>query len=83
VKSGVIRLELLEDKVLPCRFSSLMKVVKQAFNMRRKTLRNALKPIGIPPSMANDLLLDKRAEELTVAEFEMLALEFERAGLVR
>jgi len=83
VKSGVIRLELLEDKELPCQFSSLMKVVKQAFNMRRKTLRNALKPIGIPPSMANDSLLDKRAEELSVGEFENLASLYERAGLIK
>ena len=83
VKSGVIRLEYIPEKVLPCRFSSLTKVVKQAFNMRRKTLRNALKPLGLPASMEKSPLLERRAEELSVEEFEMLALEFERAGLVR
>jgi 16S rRNA (adenine1518-N6/adenine1519-N6)-dimethyltransferase len=77
VKSGVIRLELIPDKVLSCKFSSLAKVVKQAFNMRRKTLRNALKPMGIPAAIAENQLLDKRAEQLSVQEFEMLACLFE------
>jgi len=80
VKSGVIRLERLEDKELKCRFSALVKVVKQAFNMRRKTLRNALKPMGIPPGLEGNSLLDRRAEELSVEEFEQLTLEFEHAG---
>jgi 16S rRNA (adenine1518-N6/adenine1519-N6)-dimethyltransferase len=83
VKSGVIRLELIEGKQLPCKFSNLVKLVKQAFNMRRKTLRNALKPIGIPPSMAKDSLLDKRAEELSVEQFENLASVYEREGLMK
>ena len=83
VKSGVIRLEWMPEKVLPCRFSSLTKVVKQSFNMRRKTLRNALKPMGLPASIEKSPLLERRAEELSVEEFEMLALEYERAGLVR
>lgn len=81
VKSGVIRLELIQGKERPCQFSSLAKVVKQAFNMRRKTLRNALKPIGIPPSLAQDPVLDLRAEELSVPEFERIAQIFENQGL--
>ena len=82
VKSGVIRLERLEDKELKCRFSALVKVVKQAFNMRRKTLRNALKPMGIPTGLEGSPLLERRAEELSVEEFEQLTLEFELAGKV-
>jgi 16S rRNA (adenine1518-N6/adenine1519-N6)-dimethyltransferase len=80
VKSGVIRLERIEGKVLPCRFSNLQKLVKQAFNMRRKTLRNALKPIGIPESLAQHPWLDKRAEQLSVAEFEELTAIYEKEG---
>ena len=80
VKSGVIRLERMEDKQLKCRFPAFVKVVKQAFNMRRKTLRNALKPLGIPLSLEGNSLLDRRAEELSVEEFEQLTLEFEHAG---
>ena len=82
VKSGVIRLELIQDKVMPCKFSSLAKVVKQAFNMRRKTLRNALKPIGIPASISTNTLLERRAEELTVEAFEWLASEYEKSGFI-
>lgn len=83
VQSGVIRIEWMTDKTLPCRFSSLQRVVKQAFNMRRKTLRNALKPIGLPKNPEIQSWLDRRAEELTVADFEQLALAYENEGLIR
>ena len=78
VKSGVIRLEIIEGKELRCEFSNLVKVVKQAFNMRRKTLRNALKPLGIPEALRDNPVLDRRAEELSVAEFEWLTEEYEK-----
>lgn len=77
VKSGVIRLELRKDKVLPCSFFTLQKVVKQAFNMRRKTLRNALRGLGIPAGLADSHILEKRAEQLSVEQFEELASYFE------
>lgn len=83
VKSGVIRLSLLEDKVLPCQFKNLQKLVKQAFNMRRKTLRNALKPIGIPQSIQTHSWFDKRAEQLEVADFEELTRLYEESGLLK
>lgn len=83
VQSGVIRLEWIPEKTLPCQFTSLQRVVKQGFNMRRKTLRNALKPIGIPKNPEIHAWLDKRAEELTVANFEQLALAYENEGLIR
>jgi 16S rRNA (adenine1518-N6/adenine1519-N6)-dimethyltransferase len=83
VKSGVIRLELDAEKVLPCRFINLQKLVKQAFNMRRKTLRNALKPLGIPESLLSHPWLDKRAEELSVADFEQLTVWYEEAGRLK
>ena len=83
VKSGVIRLSLLENKVLPCQFKNLQKLVKQAFNTRRKTLRNALKPIGIPESIQTHFWLDKRAEQLEVSEFEELTRIYEESGLLK
>jgi len=83
VKSGVIRMERIEGKVLPCRFSNLQKLVKQAFNMRRKTLRNALKPMGIPESLAQHPWMDKRAEQLSVGEFEEMTRIYEEAGKLR
>jgi 16S rRNA (adenine1518-N6/adenine1519-N6)-dimethyltransferase len=83
VKSGVIRLEIREGRVLPCRFSNLQKLVKQAFNMRRKTLRNALKPMGIPEAIQNHPWMDKRAEELAVDDFEQLTVWYEEAGRLK
>lgn len=83
VKSGVIRLELLQEKAEVCSFSNLKKVVKQAFNTRRKTLRNALKPLGIPPALTEHAWLDKRAEELSVSDFEQLTAAYEQAGILR
>jgi 16S rRNA (adenine1518-N6/adenine1519-N6)-dimethyltransferase len=47
------------------------RVVKTAFNQRRKTLRNALKPILNGATIITDLL-DKRAEQLGVEEFVLL-----------
>jgi len=83
VKSGVIRLELIEGKVMPCKFSNLQKLVKQAFNMRRKTLRNALKPFGIPDALKDSFWMDKRAEQLSVGEFEELTRLYEEVGMLK
>lgn len=68
VKSGVIRLSRNEIKKLDCNEDLFFKVVKTAFNQRRKTLRNALKPILNGKEYEN-ILLDKRAEQLGVKEF--------------
>jgi 16S rRNA (adenine1518-N6/adenine1519-N6)-dimethyltransferase len=71
VKSGVLRFTNLhnpyniEDKR---RFISL---VKAGFNQRRKMLSNALKSY-LPPEALTGPLMDKRAEQLTVADFVSL-----------
>lgn len=72
VRSGVIRLKRNAVQKLDCDEKLFKQVVKQGFNNRRKTLRNALKPLGIPESLQNDAVLDRRAEELSVAEFVRL-----------
>lgn len=72
VKSAVIRLRRNEVSALDCDEKLFTTVVKTGFNQRRKTMRNALKPIG--KSLANipeDLLM-KRAEQLSVADFVMI-----------
>jgi 16S rRNA (adenine1518-N6/adenine1519-N6)-dimethyltransferase len=69
VHSGVIRLRRNAVTDLGCNERRFKMVVKQGFNNRRKTLRNALKPIGLPPALLPNPLLDKRAEQLTVAQF--------------
>jgi 16S rRNA (adenine1518-N6/adenine1519-N6)-dimethyltransferase len=50
---------------LGCDERKFFAVVKMGFNQRRKTLRNALRAMQI----ADHPLLNKRAEQLGVAEF--------------
>ena len=72
VKSGVIRLVRKEDFSLHCNEKLFFTVVKTGFNQRRKTLRNALKSLNIAVNDETELLLTKRAEQLTVEDFEIL-----------
>jgi 16S rRNA (adenine1518-N6/adenine1519-N6)-dimethyltransferase len=74
VKSGVIRLVRNEVKELDCDEKLFKQVVKQGFNNRRKTLRNALKPLNLPETIVRLPLLDKRAEQLSVNDFIGLTL---------
>ncbi len=70
VMSGVIRLKRNEVNNLPCDEKLFRSVVKIAFNQRRKTLRNSLKPLlgsKDPAPVAH--FLDKRAEQLSVNDF--------------
>jgi 16S rRNA (adenine1518-N6/adenine1519-N6)-dimethyltransferase len=78
VKSGVIRLQRNEVKKLDCDEVLFKRIVKQGFNNRRKTLRNALKPFSLPEAMISDPLLDKRAEQLGVADFVYLTNLYEK-----
>ncbi len=69
VRSAVIRLKRNSVTKLDCDEVQFKKVVKTAFNQRRKTLRNALKSICDNPSLLQDELFEKRAERLSVADF--------------
>jgi 16S rRNA (adenine1518-N6/adenine1519-N6)-dimethyltransferase len=69
VMSAVIRFRRNQRKDLGCDAALFKKVVKQAFQTRRKTLRNALKNLTLPASLSTLPVLDKRAEQLTVDEF--------------
>lgn len=53
------------------------KIVRATFGMRRKTLRNGLKYLGVPPSEFERLSVnvDQRPEELSVSDFVTLADE--------
>lgn len=66
VKSAVIRLIRNDRKSTDCDELLFHKVVKTAFNQRRKVLRNALKPLGyiVPEPFAG-----LRAEQLSVENF--------------
>ena len=55
-------------------------MVKQSFSQRRKTLRNALKPL-IGKSGFEDQLLSQRAERLSVEDFVYLTNKLENIEL--
>jgi 16S rRNA (adenine1518-N6/adenine1519-N6)-dimethyltransferase len=66
VKSAVIRCVRNERETLGCDEKLFIQVVKTAFNQRRKTLRNALKPIIQNAELP---FLELRAERLSVDDF--------------
>lgn len=69
VKSAVIRLRRNDVTQLDCDEKLFVQVVKTGFNQRRKTLRNALKPLNMSLDGIPDTLLTKRAEQLSVSDF--------------
>jgi 16S rRNA (adenine1518-N6/adenine1519-N6)-dimethyltransferase len=69
VKSGVLRLIRNNVEKLDCDEVLFKRIVKQGFNNRRKTLRNALKPLQLAASVQTHPFMDKRAEQLSVADF--------------
>jgi len=77
VKSGVVRFLRKRDISLPCSQQTFFRVVKMAFNQRRKTLRNALSAIWIP-EMEETGFGGLRAEQLRVEDFLLLAEIVER-----
>ena len=78
VRSGVIRLKRNNTNKIPCDESFYFRVVKQSFQNRRKTLRNALKAINLPEEIKDYPLLDKRAEQLDVWDFIELCQKIEK-----
>lgn len=72
VKSGVIRVVRNKTAALPCDEKFFKRIVKQGFNNRRKTLRNALKSLDLPLENVDPEMLSKRAEQLSVADFVTL-----------
>lgn len=69
VKSGVLRLRRKENYHLPVDEKLFFRVVKDAFNQRRKTLRNSLKSYINTPELKQDPVFDLRPEQLSVEEF--------------
>ncbi|MBD3905305.1 16S rRNA (adenine(1518)-N(6)/adenine(1519)-N(6))-dimethyltransferase RsmA [Chryseobacterium sp. Ch-15] len=69
VKSGVIRLTRNPKEGLAGNEVLFKQIVKAGFNQRRKKLSNALKILNIPEVLKTHEFMDKRAEELSVADF--------------
>lgn len=74
VKSGVIRLLPRKEPVIMKNEKAFFLLVKTAFNQRRKTLRNAVKGL-FDPTILEDELFSKRAEQLTVQQFADLTFK--------
>ncbi len=72
VQSAVIRLRRNARTALGCDERLFKQVVKTAFNQRRKTLRNALKPLLPEGADTSDPIFDLRAERLGVDDFVRL-----------
>ena len=73
VQSAVIRLRRNARISLGCDEGLFKAVVKTAFNQRRKTLRNSLRPM-IRPEIIADPVFDLRPERLGVEDFISLTL---------
>lgn len=69
VNSAVIRLKRNNVAALDCDEVLFKTIVKSGFQMRRKTLRNALKPINLPEELMQEKVLDLRAETLSVEQY--------------
>jgi len=78
VKSAVIRLTRNTTEKLNCNEELFFKVVKASFNQRRKTVRNSVKVLS-GNCIVESIYLDKRAEQLSVAEFIELTNSIEIA----
>ncbi|TDT46671.1 16S rRNA (adenine1518-N6/adenine1519-N6)-dimethyltransferase [Maribacter spongiicola] len=72
VQSGVLRLTRKTKFELSCDEQLLYRVVKAAFNQRRKTLRNSLKTFTLSDNLREDTIFDLRPEQLAVDDFVAL-----------
>ena len=81
VQSGVIILRRKENQDINCSVPLFFRVVKTAFNQRRKTLRNSLKTFELPANVTEDTIFDLRPERLDVTEFIRLTQLIENATL--
>jgi 16S rRNA (adenine1518-N6/adenine1519-N6)-dimethyltransferase len=80
VNSAVIRLRRNNVATLSCDEVLFKKVIKQGFQNRRKTLRNALKNLNLPGPIYALTIMDKRAEQLSVNDFILLTQAIEKEG---
>ncbi|MCL4162707.1 UNVERIFIED_CONTAM: hypothetical protein GTU68_050697, partial [Idotea baltica] len=81
VDSGVIKCVRKEDYSLPVNEKLFFKVVKTAFNQRRKMLRSSLKSFQLSASLKEDSIFAKRPEQLSVEEFVALTQKLITDGI--
>jgi 16S rRNA (adenine1518-N6/adenine1519-N6)-dimethyltransferase len=78
IDSGVIRLTRKKNYILTVDEKLFYRVVKTAFNQRRKTLRNSLKTMNLSDNLREDVIFAKRPEQLSVQEFISLTSKIEK-----
>lgn len=81
VDSGVLRLRRKADFNLPCDEKLFFKVVKTAFQQRRKTLRNSLKVFNLSDKLKEDTIFGQRPEQLSVSQFISLTQKLENDAI--
>ena len=74
VMSGVIELKMRNEKLEIKNEEVFFKLVKTAFNQRRKKLRNAVRNL-FDENVFSDTIFDKRAEQLSVDDFAALSFK--------
>ena len=81
VDSGVIRLIRKKDFSLPVDEKLFFRVVKTAFNQRRKMLRSSLKSFNLSDCLKEEPIFAKRPEQLSVQEFISLTQKIASNGI--
>jgi len=81
VESGVIRLTRKENYTLPVDEKLFYRVVKTAFNQRRKMLRGSLKSLKLSDKLREDPIFALRPEQLSVKQFIELTAKIEQDGI--
>ena len=69
VKSGVIKITRNKRAVLDCNEKLYKRIIKTAFNQRRKKIKNALKSFNFKNEKNTKHLMGLRAENLSVEDF--------------
>ncbi len=69
VDSGVMRMVRKENYHLPVDEKFFFRIVKLAFNQRRKMLRSSLKSLNLSDKLREDSIFAKRPEQLSVNQF--------------
>lgn len=81
VDSGVIRFTRKENYTLPVDEKLFFRVVKTAFNQRRKMLRSSLKSFNLSDTLKADPIFTKRPEQLSVTAFILLTQKIAAHGI--
>lgn len=81
VDSGVIKMVRKKDYSLPVDEALFFRVVKTAFNQRRKMLRSSLKSFNLSESLKEDPIFAMRPEQLSVEAFISLTAKIAANGV--